>query len=479
MRVTFVAPDFHAGGPENIVGSLPPLNLLYLGGALRHAGFSNLSLVDLNKLVAPGTPREEVVESMLRGRPDLVFIGGAASTPSFPRTVELAEGIKEMDKDVLVVTGGTHPTFKYKDIISRPSPFDYIILGEGETPAQELLCTLDRGGDMRSVKNLVWKSPSGSYVINPMGNSHTDLDLILPQWDLISDWGKYKAPASEEIVTTLQYSRGCGFRCTFCGQWEFWRGWHCRAPVSVAAEVEWLHKKHGVSLFFWADENPGEDQLKWLELLEKLSDANERCSGRLHHMLNTRVDYVVRDEPHLPLYRRAGIQFIDLGMEAAVQQRLDQFHKRTTVETNKRCLELLRQNDIISIVQIQLGHPDDTLDFLEESLRNLILWNPDLLHFYYVTPFPWTVFGHQMADKIVETDISKWDYRHPVLRLDHLSSDVLVSWAKRAKIIFDFNPERLMSIFQIEDDYRRRFIIGSLVRSLKYRAGQAALSTFL
>lgn len=196
-------------------------------------------------------------------------------------------------------------------------------------------------------------------------------------------------------------------------------------------------------------------------------------------MLNTRVDYVVRDEKYLSLYKQAGILFIDLGMEAAVQTRLNQFHKETTIEMNRKSLELLRLNDIISIVQIQIGHPDDDQEFLQQSLDNLKVWNPDLLHFYYVTPIPWTAFGHQMKEVVLQNDISKWDYRHPILKLKNMTPEELVKLAKKMKLEFNFNPSRIASVLKIKDDYRRKFVVDSIVRSLKYRAGESELSNFL
>lgn len=34
MEILLINPNFHSGGPENIVGTLPPLGLLYVGGAI-------------------------------------------------------------------------------------------------------------------------------------------------------------------------------------------------------------------------------------------------------------------------------------------------------------------------------------------------------------------------------------------------------------------------------------------------------------
>ena len=38
MKILLVNPDFHSAGPENVFGTLPPLGLLYVGGALIDGG---------------------------------------------------------------------------------------------------------------------------------------------------------------------------------------------------------------------------------------------------------------------------------------------------------------------------------------------------------------------------------------------------------------------------------------------------------
>lgn len=274
----------------------------------------------------------------------------------------------------------------------------------------------------------------------------------------------------------IQFSRGCDHRCSFCGQWIFWGKWHCRSAESLTKEVEYLHRKCGVTFFFWADENPAQNQNKWIGLLNSLKDVNVENHNEFHHMLNTRVDHIIRDRKYLNLYKEAGIISIDLGLESALQQRLDFFNKETTIEQNKQTLALLREHDIISIVQVLVGLPEETPETLKETGCMLKEWNPDLMHFYYTTPFPWTQFGQSMKDHIIEEDISKWDYRHPILKPTKMSVEDLVKICKWIKLEFNFNPQKISDIIRIEDGYRRVFMLNALIQSLKYRAGRSELS---
>jgi len=222
----------------------------------------------------------------------------------------------------------------------------------------------------------------------------------------------------------------------------FWKKWHCMSVESVTEEVELLNRKYGVTFFFWADENPAEDQNKWIDVLYALKETNEKNNNKNHHMLNTRVNHIIRDEKYLNLYKKAGIIAVDLGMESALQQRLDSFNKGTTIVQNERCLDLLRQHDIISIVQVLVGTPDETKETLKETAVMFEKWNPDLMHFYYVTPYPWTKYGKSMGDYIIENDLSKWDYRHPVVKTNNISAEDILKMCKWIKLKFNFNPKK-------------------------------------
>jgi radical SAM superfamily enzyme YgiQ (UPF0313 family) len=71
----------------------------------------------------------------------------------------------------------------------------------------------------------------------------------------------------------VQFSRGCRRKCSHCGQWDFWKSWPRRSIESFVGDVD--HRaRHGVRLFWIADENWGIDQRLFLRLLAELKAVN-------------------------------------------------------------------------------------------------------------------------------------------------------------------------------------------------------------
>lgn len=150
-----------------------------------------------------------------------------------------------MDNEIKIVLGGTHPTFMYDNIMKEYPCIVYVVRGEGEITSLRLVSSLDNDFDMKDVKNIVWrnnKNGSSKIIVNEISNEIVNLDEYLPAWSLINNWENYRAPTNNEITATIQFSRGCNHRCIFCGQWMFWKKWHCRSAESFTEEVEYLNR---------------------------------------------------------------------------------------------------------------------------------------------------------------------------------------------------------------------------------------------
>jgi anaerobic magnesium-protoporphyrin IX monomethyl ester cyclase len=85
-------------------------------------------------------------------------------------------------------------------------------------------------------------------------------------------WGKRKA-------VVIQFSRGCPHSCSYCGQSLFWEKWRHKDPQLLADEIDMLHKKYGVEVINFADENPAADPKEWKKFLEALIQKNCNHSG--------------------------------------------------------------------------------------------------------------------------------------------------------------------------------------------------------
>ena len=454
MRIVFVHPNYRSGGAE-IAGSWPPAWVAYLAGPLRRAGFNDLHFIDA---MTNNLDEDAIVTQIKELQPDL--IGVSAITPSIYMAERILELAAEHTPDALRVLGGIHATFMFKQVLSEAPYIDVIVRGEGE----EILCEVARAraaGNFRAqrpdIRGIAYRDGS-EIVATPAAPTIKDLDSLEPDWDLL-EWSKYMYIPLNKRVAIPNMSRGCPFTCSFCSQWKFWRDSRVRDPQKVVDEIEGLVEKHDVGFFILADEEPTINRKKFIEFCEEL--IRRGLPEKVQWGINTRVTDILRDEELLPLYRKAGLVHVSLGTEAAAQMKLDQFHKETKVEDNRRAIELLRKADIFIEAQFIVGLDNETAETLEETYRMAWDWQPDLANWAMYTPWPFTPLFQDLGEKVEVFDFSKYNFVTPIMKpkamsrgelLDRVMHNYRRFYIKKALFYYPWRGT----------GYRRRYLLGCL-----------------
>jgi len=229
--------------------------------------------------------------------------------------------------------------------------------------------------------------------------------------------------------------------------------WRHRDPLKLVDEIEWLHRTHRVNFFTLADENPTTLQDVWHRFLEVLATRRLPVS----FLATIRATDIVRDADLLPLYRRAGILYVLMGIESTDDQVLRQIKKGSTTRHDYRACQLLRQHGIFSILGHIVGLEDETLARFRTALRQLAAYDGSYLNAMYVTPHAWTQFGRAVQGRpLVQVDQQKWDYRHQVLAQNRLRPWQLFAAVKWLELCYHLRPHRLGEILRERDRQRQR-----------------------
>jgi radical SAM superfamily enzyme YgiQ (UPF0313 family) len=138
------------------------------------------------------------------------------------------------------------------------SPFDVVVLGEGEETFVELLRARAAGRPLSEVKGLAYRE-NGRVASTGLSPRRRDVDTN-PQ----PDWASF--PITEYIERhqtnginlgrsmPILGTRGCPFQCTFCSNPGMWtQRWIARNPVQLADEMERYVREYGVTNFDFQD----------------------------------------------------------------------------------------------------------------------------------------------------------------------------------------------------------------------------------
>ena len=387
----------------------PPTWALLLAASCRAKGFG-AAILDCS---AERLTSEEAVRRIGEARARLVCFVVYGQNPNSGTTnmagaIELASAFKAAHPAVPTCFVGSHVSALPLEVLAEPA-VDFVLLNEGVYALHSLLAT-DLRSDLRAVRGIGAK-PDGVPILNEpervVPQDRMDVDLPGYAWDLLPFREKpldlYRAhfwhanfdhglhTPSTEIYTSL----GCRFKCDFCminivnrvdnsdgvsaASSSLMRFW---SPEFMLRQFEALAGM-GVSTVRLSDEMFFLDRRFFEPLLAGLV---ERDLG-LRMWAYSRID-TVRPK-YLDLFRRAGIGWLALGVEAANQAIRREVSKGTFEEVNIRDVaRSIRESDINVIANYIFGFPDDTMATMQQTLELALELNTEMANMYPCQALP-------------------------------------------------------------------------------------------
>ncbi len=362
---------------------------------------------------------------MVSFHPDIVASSGFATCNTYitARTLELA---KKVNMETLTVTGGQHFTAMAQESLDAYPEIDVIVRGEGEQTLVELVKAFHEKSSFSGVQGISFRH-NGKYQHNSSRQMICNLDdLPLPGYHLVEDVAhRYHftmMAGPKARYGMIEASRGCPHRCTFCSQWNHWQGtWRHKSVKRIADEMEFCNSNYGAKLLWLTDDNFGLG-----ERMNALCDELIRrgLSDDMICFMMARCDDVVKNRNLLPKMRKAGINYLLLGVESASKSTLEGFKKEIKPEEAKAAVELLKENGIFSQATCIIGERRDTTESISNLREFVNDLDPDLAIFMILTPFPGTELFDQAKQKgwIEDWNWADYDMIHAVMPTETLST---------------------------------------------------------
>ncbi|OVE76153.1 hypothetical protein BVX97_01825 [bacterium E08(2017)] len=363
-----------------------PLGIGYVGAYLRELGQYEVKIVDALKQEMTIDDVIEVIDDY-----DPRYVGITVDTLSSKTAVALAKEIKnKWGDDKLVIAGGPHASDDCDNLLTRYPFFDYLVIGEGEQTALELLQALDRNAEneLKDIEGLAFTDKkTGEIVKTPGRKLDRDLDTYpAPARDLV-DMNEYihretVLPYAVEVMS----SRGCTHRCVFC---SFQRKWRPRSSEDIIKEVKGLIKEYPrIRSFAFLDDAFSVSKERVINFCKALIDA-----GLENYMwsCSCRVDQV--DQEMIDWMKKAGCHKILYGLESADPQILKNLNKRIDPETAMRVIDMTTKAGIDIFVTLIVGNPGETHETLNTTYKFIKKLNCPAITWRVMNVYPGTALS--------------------------------------------------------------------------------------
>jgi len=363
MKILLIRPKPHKEtiGLQSVM-VCEPLELMTLAGVLMENGHE----VRILDMILEKKGLEQHIRKFM---PDLVGITGYISHIGVIKAY--AKTIKAVSKEIIIAVGGVHATVCKEDFID--AHIDRVCISDAEL---YLYCGC--------------KAPFDA----------------LPYRDLPKSYMEKYYYLFQNKCALIKTSYGCPYQCNFCFCKEI-TAYRARPIAEVIRELLTIEQEE----VYIVDD----DFLFDAQRLERFIEEVIRHNIKKHYLVYGRADFIAKNDTLIGQLKEVGLSAVIVGIEAASQEELDSYNKKSLVTDNEKAIAILHGTVILGI-DWDKSHFDHLYNFIKKT--GLIFVNLQPL-----TPMPGTgmleVFKNQLI--IPYEDHEKWDMAHLVVRPTRLS----------------------------------------------------------
>lgn len=306
-------------------------------------------------------------------------VGLTVNSGNLPGSRFVFELTRDYDPGIRTVMGGCiffnhlargNPDFDY--FVEKTEAYiDNIIVGKGEILFLKLL----RG-----------ELPPGRRVFTQKDIDPGEAALYPAELPDMSDF-----ELDRYLYLAASGSSGCPYNCSFCNSRTFFGKFKKKEASRTAADMMRLYRNYGHRLFFMTD-----------------ALLNMTISDISHELLETdvslymdgyfTVDKATANSDNTLLWRRGGFYRARLGVESGSQRVLDMIGKKITPAMSRAAVSGLASAGIKTTTYWVIGHPDETEEDFQKTLRLLEDMQNDVWQ-AECNPFTYYYFGQSGNDE--------------------------------------------------------------------------------
>lgn len=319
---------------------------------------------------------------------------------NLPEVVDLAKRVKRLDKDCFIFVGGHSASFIAEELLEHGGgALDCVLRGEGEAAAPQLIAAVEDGG-MTRVPGAVALAGRG-----PAPVLLDSLDRFPPARELARRRRRYFIGELDPCAS-IEFTRGCPWDCAFCSAWTFYgRSYRMASPEAAAEDLASIAEPNVFIV----------DDVAFIRAEHGFAIGREieKRGIRKRYYLETRADVLCRNREVFAYWRRLGLEYLFLGLEAIDEEGLKLHRKRVSAGVNFEALQVARAIGVNAAVNLIVDPDWDERRFA--IVREWALSIPQIVHLTVSTPYPGTETWLTESRKLATLDYRLFDIQHAVL----------------------------------------------------------------
>ena len=302
-----------------------------------------------------------------------LLVGISLWTYDFTNGIKLAEKIKEIDSKIKIVLGGPHINALPSESIAESDSVDYVLAGEAEFNLPNLINYIRNNEEPIDIPGLYYNK-NGKANNNLLPEYGIDIAALpFPAWDF------YPINDTYPILT----ERGCPYQCNFCSH-NLSSNLNSRSIESVVEELKWLKNNFNPKVINIEDETFGINIKRMEALLNEIMKINH--DQKIKFKAQTRVDRV--NLKMLKLMKKAGFEYLELGVESGDKEVLAQSGKNIKIEQVETAVRYAKEAGIKTWCNFIIGLKGETNESVRNTINLGVKLNPSRVSVSTIVAYP-------------------------------------------------------------------------------------------
>lgn len=338
--------------------------------------------------------KNKLRDKVVNFKPDLVGIT-CMFTMTAPQMYEVADFIKDINKNLPIIVGGVHPSAAPRTVLEECKSIDFVSLYEGDSSFIDLLNFINRKDSSEKLRQIATIYEGRYYSVE---NRVREIDintapeygrLPIDNYHFLGKIGAYYYLLSEDArASTILSNRGCRGKCIYCSVNAFYgKGVRMRDVGAVVNEMEFLKNKYNISHFMWLDDDLFYDEKRatslFNEIIRRQLDITWDASNGV---IAASITSDLIDAAY-----KSGCIGLHLGIESGNPEILKYIRKPSNIEHFRRAARILKNYPrIFTKGFLMVGFKGETIGQLLDTVKLALELQLDWYPIQILTAFPST-----------------------------------------------------------------------------------------
>ncbi len=306
--------------------------------------------------------------------------------------------VKKVYPSLITMVGGVEAEVVPDSFID---PNIDVILTGGLTSLREVVKGMEEGVSVVKLKEL-GRTPACS-----------DFNFLFPDRNKTERYRKYYNYIYHDECATIKTSFSCAYDCEFCFCTRIGKFFE-RNIEEVVEELSKIKEKN----IFIVDDNFLYNRQRVLRFCELLKERNIKKT----YIAFGRADFIAANEDVIERLAECGFDAFFVGLESFKSSELNDYNKRTTVETNNKAVRILEKYGMQCYSGLIVGYDWGKEDF-DELIKYINSFEHPMVNIQPITPIKGTPYYEKVKHLITEDETrhERFDMAHVVMKPQKMS----------------------------------------------------------